>query len=61
MSYLLIVVTLISGVHDSYIRVTPDAAACQAQAESVRQRMEKIKSEWKLRTHCIPVFDTQGV
>jgi hypothetical protein len=54
-TYLLIIVTTISGFHESYLRVTPDLEACMFKAETVKRNMESIQSEWRLKARCVPI------
>ena len=61
MSYILIVILTVSGVQESYLRITPDLESCMFSADTVRQNMNSVQSEWRLRTRCVPVLKTQGV
>lgn len=60
MSYLLIVIITISGVTTSYIKVTPDALACVAEADAAKQKMSGTQAQWTLRTKCVPVTDVRA-
>ena len=55
MTYLLIIMTTISGVHESYLRVTPDLETCMISADTVKRDMESIQSEWRLKARCVPI------
>jgi hypothetical protein len=61
MSYLLIIVLTVSGVHDSHMRGAPDLQSCLSMAEDVKRNMETIQSEWRLSTKCVPILKTTGV
>lgn len=61
MSYLLIVMITVVDVTTAYVRVLPDAVVCVAEADTVRQKMNSVESEWILRTRCVPIPEVTEV
>lgn len=61
MPYLLIVVITLTDVTTAYVRVLPDAVVCVAEADTVRQKMNGIESEWRLKTRCVPIPEVTEV
>jgi hypothetical protein len=61
MSYILIVILTVSGVQESYLRITPDLESCMFSADTVKSQMHSVQAEWRLRTRCVPVLKTQGI